>query len=220
MERPIVLIVILLISSLALMIWIAFTKWRELYQERELRNLVAWNIIPYQEFAEVSGHDFPLRSYISNAQIKFQLPQEYRISGDEEWSFADDIISEYQKDLTLAYFQRKLKKPKSKYIIDSDHYFMYALCSFLHDHQCEYKFLGHNMHGKRIEYKEYGSWGGTLFDATYSLSEFAVVYHKLYYITYLFCKASKFANPDGNFYKHEDSIKNILDSKQIQLSRY
>lgn len=213
-------IVIITISYIVFVTSIAVSKWRALSQEIELRKLVAWNILPHQAFAEFDGHDFPLWTYISNAQIKFQLPQEYRISGDDEWSYAKDILSEYQKDLTLSYFKGQLKPIKSKYIVESEHYFMLGLCGFLKDHQCEYKFLGHDMHSKRVEYKEYGSWGGTLFDATYSLSEFAVVYHKLYYITYIFCKNSQFANPEGNSFTREGSIREILDSMQIQLSRY
>ena len=131
-----------------------------------------------------------------------------------------DILSEFQKELIQDYFSNKLKIVKSKYDIPGEHYFMFALTSFLEDHQCDYDFQGNPMHKDTLSYKRYGDWGGPCYDATYSLTDFALVYHKLYYVAYLFCKSSEIFNPKGVAFRNSESIRSILDAKQIQMSRY
>lgn len=182
-----------------------------------LHSLVTWCVI---NSMDQYSHSLPLWAYINNAQIKFQIPQKYCISGDEEWSAAQEIIEEFRKDLIQSYFQDSLRPIKSKYAIPGEHYFMFALTTFLEEHQCDYEFIKHDMHKEQLEYKRYGNWGGPLYDATYSLTDFAVVYHKLYYIAYLCCKDSKIMNPNRDSYQNEEFLQEILDTKQIQISRY
>ena len=166
------------------------------------------------------SHSLPLYSYIANAQIKLNIPSEYKIGGTNEWDIVKNILTEFQKELIQDYFNSNLKIVKSKYVIPGEHYFMFALTSFLEDHQCDYDFQGNNMRKEQLSYKRYGDWGGPCYDATYSLTDFALVYHKLYYITYLFCKRSEIFNPKGVAFQNSESIKSILDTKQIQISRY
>lgn len=213
MESPLVVVIIVLI----IVIIYAFWRLKQYAEFQKLHNLVVWCIITKMD---TYSHSMPLWSYISNAQIKLSIPEKYRISGEVEWKTVKDILSEFQKDLAKEYFFGNLKIPKSKYVIPGEDYFVFALQSFLGEHQCDYEFLGHNMHKERISYEEYGSWGALHFDATYSLTEFAVVYHKLYYIAYCFCKDGKIFNPKGNAFQNSASIKHILDTKQIQISRY
>lgn len=192
-----------------------FSKLREFYRDRSLRELVAWSV-------STDDHircNLSLSNYIVNAQIKLSLPQEHRVLGSVETDYMKEILAEYQRDLSQSYFEGYLKLIKSKYAIPGEHYFMYTLQSYLDDHQCDYEFIGHDMHKKRISYKEYGSCGVTHFDATYSLTDFAIVYHKIYYIAYLFCKNSKVINPNGDTYQNDEFLKEILDTKQIQISR-
>ena len=220
MENMIDKIGVFALGILIIITIIAITKWHDYSQERKLKELVSWCLIkekPYELL--MHAHDLPLWAYISNAQINLQVSQKYRIEGDEEWGFVKEILEEYQKDLTRSYFKGHLRMIKSKYAIDGDVYFMLTLQSFLNDHQCEYKFLDHDMHAETVSYKRYGDWGGPCFDATYSLTDFAVTYHKLYYTTYLFCKNSKITNPSGESFQNERFIKDILDAQQIQLSR-
>ena len=196
---------------------IAFRKWHELSLQQELKNLVVWSAICDHPFRAVSGHDLPLWSYISNAQIEFQLPQDYRITGDDEWCFAKEILEEYQTNLIRSYLIGNLKLIKSKYAIRGEDYFMLMLYAFLSDHQCDDKFLNHEMHKERVSYKSYGSTFSAGFDATYALTDFAVVLHKMHYITYMYCIENKVLKPFVPEW-NEKNLKKILDTNQIQLS--
>lgn len=193
-------------------------KLKKFYQEKKIKNWVSW-VVVYNTLA-VSSHDMPLWMYIHNAQIKLGIDERYRISTDEEWKFAKEIIQEFQNNLMQSYFKGNLGLIKSKYVIYGEDYFMYKLGSFLEEHQCDYEFLGYKMHKERISYKKYGSWGGELFDASYVISDFSVVYHKLYHTVYMFCKNCKSLNENGLRYSNGEFLKEILDTKQIKISRY
>ena len=208
----------MLLSIFIFVACIAFSKWCELSRNRKLRDLVSWCVVK-EKYGEllVHAHDLPLWAYIKNAQIK-SLAKEYHISGDEEWAFVKEILEEYQRDLIQSYFKGHLSLMKSKYEIDGEVYFMFSLYAFLSEHQCEYEFLGHDMHKERLEYKHYGDWGGPLFDAKYEQTDFAVVLHKMHYVTYMYCRESEILKnfvPEWN----EKILKEILDTKQIQISR-
>lgn len=204
-------IIVFTISILVFLVIIAFKKWYEYSKSQALKNMVSWSV--------TGGDGIPLWTKVSNSQINLKLSAEYCITGDEEWAYAKEIIEEYKQDLMRSYFRGNLIIIKSKYAVSGENYFMAALYAFLSDHQCDYEFLKYDMHKERVSYKEYGSWGGTLFDATYSLTEFALVFHKMHYITYMYCRRNDILNgyvPEWN----EKNLKEILDTKQIQLSRY
>ena len=203
----------MLLSIFVFVAIVAFSKWRDLSQERKLRNLVAWSVA--QEKPNellVYAHDLPLWAYLKNAQIK-HLSQEHCISGDNEWKFAKEILAEYQKDLTQNYFKGYLKLMKSKYVMRGEEYFMFRLYVFLSNHECDYEFLGYNMHKEMVERN--GNCGEP-HNATYSLTEFAIVLHKMHYITYMYCRENDILRdfiPEWN----EKIIKEILDTKLIQI---
>ena len=75
------------------------------------------------------------------------------------------------------------------------------------------------MYMKRLSYKEYGTWGQTNYDETYLLSNFALAYQKLYYVTYLFCMNDPILSATGSF-NNPDHIKETIDTKRIKISRY
>lgn len=183
---------------------------------RTLHELVAWCVTDSSSEYRCNIH---LHEYISNAQIDEKISKDYSISNEAEWNIAKEIITYYQKYLTQLYFTNRLTLPKSKYVIPGVHYFMYTLQAYLELHQCDYTFYGHEMHKETISQKNYGSWGGQLFDAIYALSDYSLVFHKLYYISYVFCKHSKIFNPKGEMFNNEKVIEMIIDSKQISLSR-
>lgn len=68
-----------------------------------------------------------------------------------------------------------LSIPTGKYLMPDKTYFMYLLQGYCEEHQCDYKLLGYDMHKETISHKSYGSWGGPLYDATYSLTDFAIL---------------------------------------------
>jgi hypothetical protein len=193
----------------------AFFKLREYAAERTVRELVAWS-------ASADNHirgNLSLCDYLHNAQRKLKLSREYCIYDDDERSYAKSIIEEYRQDLMQSYFKRNTYTIKSKYTVKGLDYFMFSLYAFLSDHQCDHEMCNQNMHTEQTEYKSYGYWGGPLYDATYALSDFAVVFHKMHYISYMYCRESvvlKALVPAWN----EQNLKEILDAKQIEVSRY
>ena len=200
-----------IIFVLIIAFYFLFSKLIELRRVKSLRDLVALSV--------TGGDGLPLWCEISNAQNKYELSKKYCIAGDEEWAYVKEIIDEYRKDLMHSYLKGNLYVIKSKYAIRGADYFMFALYAFLSDHQCDYKFIEKDMHKEMLEYKRYGDWGGPLYDATYELTGFAIVFHKMHYITYMYCRRNDILKsfvPAWN----EENLKEILDTKQIQLSRY
>lgn len=198
-----------LITSLTFLLVVIFyfliSKLREFYKVKSLRDLVAWSVN--------GGNGIPLWAEISNAQNRLKIQKEYCIYSDDEWDYVREIVDEYRKDLMFSYFKGDFIVIKSKYVISGECYFMASLYAFLSEHQCDYKFLGHDMHEKIVE--QNGNWG-EIHNVTYSLTEFAIVLHKMHYITYMYCKEDKRLSgfvPVWN----EENLKEILDTKQIQI---
>jgi len=199
----------------------AFIKWREYSQEKKLRELVSWSALgDYSPALGRYSYLSELLYAVLNAQYDDAIDKKYRITEEFEKQYVREIIEEYQKDIMRSYFKGHLKLIKSKYVVNGEDYFLITMRDFLESHQCDEKFLCHDMHEEIVEYKRYGDWGGPCYDATYALTDFAIVFNKLYYITYLYCKHSKIANPRGNRFSNEMFIKEILDTKQIQISRF
>ena len=142
-----------------------FSKLREFYRDKSLRELVAWSVSSDDHIR----CNLSLSDYIVKAQIRLSLPQEHRVSGSVEMDYMKEILTEYQRDLSQTYFKGRLKLIKSKYAISGECYFMASLYAFLSEHQDDYKFLGHEMHKS---------------------NDFTEVYHKMHYITYMYCKGS------------------------------
>lgn len=164
----------------------------------------------------VTDSDVPL--FIKRTAKELNIPENYRINTNEEEKLFKEILSQYKEYILQCYFHNNLPLPNKKHIPDGQTYYMYSLCCFLHEHQCDSVFCGYNMHTKTLEYKNFGSWGKPLYDAKYSTSDFAVVFHKVYYLSYLYCKNDNFLNPNGDLYFDEKSIETIIDSGTISIS--
>lgn len=195
-------------------------KLRELYREKKMKKLISWIAINNSPVTSLYGHDAPLWTYISDAQYHLKIKKEYCILEEQDWKLAKEILEKFQLYAVQLYLRGELKIIKSKYEIWGEHYFMFLLQSYLMKHQCDDKFFGYDMHKERISYKEYGRWGGALFDATYALTDFAVVYHKMYYITNIYCKNCKsIIESNMALFIDEKNTEKILDTRQIEISR-
>ena len=189
---------------------VAFEKWYKYTQEQKLRGLVSWSAIG--DYSPAFGRYSYVRELliaVLNAQYNDAIDKKYRIAEEIEKQYVNEILKEYQKDIMRSYFKGHLALIKSKYAIRGEDYFMFSLHDFLSEHQCDYKFLGYDMHKERLEYTRYGETISAGFDATYALTDFAIVYHKLYFIAYMYCKNSKITNPNGNCFCNEKFIKDI-----------
>lgn len=168
---------------------------------------------------EYHNHNrIPQYNAILKAQHDLQIPKEYHVSIEDHF-ILEEIIAEFKKSLSEAYFKGQVGYIRSKYVIEEDAYFMYKLCGFLADHRCDREVGNHNMRKAVLSYKSHGSWGSDLYDASYKLSDFGLIYHKVYYISYLFCKNSKIFNPKGNSFPYENSIKEVIDQEVLSVSQ-
>lgn len=197
---------------------VAFSKWRELSKERKLRDLVSWSAIG-DYCPAVGRHSYvhELLFAVWNAQYIDSVDKKHRIT-EAEKEYVIEVIEAYQKDIMRSYFKGHLKLIKSKYEVIGKDYFMLALYSFLSEHQCDDKFLGYDMRKERISYKSYGDSFSAGYDATYTLTDFAEVFHKMHYITYMYCRSNEILKPFVPEW-NEKNLKEILDTKQIQISR-
>lgn len=182
---------------------------------KKLKKLVAWCTM---DDSQKFRGGLKLYQHVNNAQLH-NVATEYHIHGETEWEFTNEILFSYAKYLAEQYFDDRLYIPKSKYVVRGEDYFMFTLCDYLSMHECDYEFCGHSMREKTLSFKNHGMWGGPLFDAKFALSDFAIVYHKLYYISYMFCKSSPILNQTGGSYRSDDELRTILDTKQIEISR-
>ena len=205
----------IIILSISVLVYLVIKKHKENTKEKELKEVVAWCASSNSNTFRDNIH---LWEYLSNAQIKLNLPHEYCISTDD-WELTKEILQAFQNDVTQRFFINQISLPSSKYVISHETYFMYLLQDYCARHQCDYEFLGHNMHKETIEYKSYGSWGAALYDAIYSLTDFAIVVHKIYYISYMYCKNSSSLNPNGERWLNEHLIENVIHSRQLSVSR-
>lgn len=205
--------VLLLFSSIVIL---------KLHKTNKLKALVGWSV--------TGGHcpSVGINSYIRElwdalliTQYKLNIPQEYRINEKADFDSCRAIIKEYQIDISRKYFGGDLTLIKSRCAVSKEDYFMAAFYEFLSKRQCYNEVVGHAMHKERLDYKHYGQWEGELYDATYYLSDFGLMYHKLLYITFCYQKNSKIFNSksEPNWQEHiENGIKRVLDTKQISVS--
>ena len=176
-----------MVSSLLILFFfvscIAFWNWHKYSKEQQLRELISWSAIG--DYSPVLGR----YSYVSepvstmlNAQYNEAIGIKYRIT-KEERKYVIEIIEEFQQDIMRSYFRGQRIVIKSKYAVLKKDYFLFALYVFLCDHQSKYE-----------------------------SSDFAVVFHKMHYITYMYCKSSTILKdhvPSWN----ERNLKEILDTK-------
>ena len=191
---------------------------------KELKSLVAW-------CATIDSKKYrcnlSLFDYVHNAQIYLKMPAEHRIHFDLERDYTNIILTRFVDNLVQDYFNDKIeynspafwKSYSTEYGDLSVQFFMFQLYRYLSNHECSSSFLGYDMHSKTIKFDSNGTWGGLLYDATYELSQFGMVFIKLQYTAYLVCKKSDLYSKNMLTWKNEDSFIEILSRKQIDISR-
>ena len=186
MEEPIAYrILMYALSIFILASLVAFSKWRDLSKERKLRELVSWSAIG--DYCPVLGRHSYVRALliaVLNAQFDDAIDKKYRITEEAEKQHVIKIIEDYQKDIMRSYFKGHITIIKSKYAIDGEVYFMFMLYAFLSDHQNDY-----------------------------DLTDFDIVFHKMHYITYKYCRRNEILRPFVPAW-NEKNLKEILDAKQ------
>ena len=147
------------------------------YKKNKLLEKVQWCVC--DSFTGMRSEN-KLRDYIILSQQKLSLDTNYRITKDE-FSIIEDIFKNYQQDLIQKYFAETLPNDNHNNVT----FFILTLGDYLEKHQCDTTFNGNEMYIVK-ERKTYGTWGVTSFSATYLLTDYAVTYNKLLYITQLY----------------------------------
>lgn len=207
-------IIVSIMIILVLIIIFLFKKLHVNSLQNDLYKHVAWCV---SNDSKVFRCGMSLQDYLYNSQNKINLPLQYQIVEKNEWEFVNDILQQFRNELTENYFYGKLKIIHNKYVVPDKLYFMCALNEFLEKHECETTFMTNDMY-KLVTRKNYGTWGGPLYDATYTLTDFAIIYHKLYLISYSYCKKSEILNLENECFNNDDYIRDIIDNKQIKIS--
>lgn len=157
--------------------------------------------------------------FFPNADKLFLIEEKYWLR-DDELDIAKEILCAYQKELSQEYFSGHLIVNRSMCKLSKQEYFLVTLNDFLQKYECEKNFLGHKMYDTK-DYKSYGSWGMPLFDATYILTDFAVVYHKIYLIAQTYCLTLR-ENPldtSSLYFRCAENTKMYLDTREMKVSR-
>ena len=226
---------IAIIIILILIVVFLSHKLYEHYKERDLFNKVAWCVTEDSNMYRCnlrlidwlrsvpfySTKKKPPDCFLPNSDKLFPIHEKYFIQGDEEYNIAKEILKQYQRDLIQKYLSGKLSTDPSIRKLTEAEYFLFTLQEFLEKHECETTFNGNEMY-KIKDYKSHGNWGGPLFDATYELTDYAVVYHKIYYITEMYCLTLRENSLDTNslsFIKTEET-KKVIDTREMKVSRY
>ena len=150
----------------------------------------------------------------------FLIEEKYWLR-ETEFDCAKQILKAYQKDLIQKYFTNHLIEYSFTRKLTEAEYFLCTLNEFLEDHECEKTFDGNQMYNTK-KYKDLGCWGTPLFEATYELTDFAVVYHKMYFIAQTYCLTLR-KNPldtDTTSYQNAEATRKVLDTREIEVSRF
>ena len=175
--------------------------------DNTLRYLVSWCAAE----SSMSGRcNLSLWAYVCNAQIEKKLPKQYALTSEER-DDAELILKAYQKDLSERYFAGCIKPNRAYSRLRGQDYFMLTLRDYLHEHECDL-YMGERVKYNLISRKDYGSWGGQLYDAEYELTIFGRVYHKLMFIAELY-------SAEGPVSIYIKDGHTVLDSNRIQISR-
>lgn len=163
----------------------------------------------------INNYDF---SYFEIIQKKLNLSDVYSLNnGDKEQVIK--IIEAFKKNLSEKYFSDRLVLPKPKYRISDNEFLMLSLYLFLDENTSSTYFCKEPMHKNTVAYKSYGF---NEYDATYSVTEFAIIVYKLLYIAYVYCQNSEALNPKGNIFNNanKEYIEKLINTETICISCY
>lgn len=183
------------------------------YKKNKLLKKVKW-CVTRDSFSRTAP-ERKMRDHILRLQWKLSLDKKYMIT-EEEFSAITDILKEYQQDLIQKYFNDTLPN----YNHTEEVCFVITLRDFLEKHQCDTAFIGNEMYTIK-DHKTYGTWGVTSFSATYVLTDYAVTYNKLYYISQLyFLKLYNIVEQDKLGVIEARAIKEAIDNRELKVNNF
>lgn len=135
-------------------------------QEQALKDHVAWCVV---ERTPAHRYAPSLLGCIHQTQARLSFPPVYSVSIDQEKDALNFILSEFRKDLVQGFFTGEIPAIKDLVKISHESFFFMYLFVFLSSHKDDYDLAG-------IRVWEYGH--------SDLLTEFGVVYYKLFYLAW------------------------------------
>ncbi len=155
-----------------------------------------------------------MKDQILRLQYELEIDDKYRIT-ETEIDIVIGILQGYQKALIQEYFNGSLLN--GKFVADA--WFVTTLGDFLGKHQLETTFNGNEMYTTK-DYEAHGCWGMDLFTATYVLTDYAVAYNKLFYISWLYyLKLHKIVGDEKVGVIIANGIREAIDNGEIKVGR-
>lgn len=182
-------------------------------RQNRLKEFVKWCII--EDSQKDSHYKTNLPDLVSEIQNELNISSEYRLSTTDDWDIVKKILKEFQNVIIQSYFSDTLPIPKikSSYKIENDTCFFYLLQRYLSDHRHDKLFLGCNMLVTTDNSNKAAPLD--LSKSNYELTDFSLIFNKLYYITYMYCKKNSILNPRGKYWNDETEIERVIKYKAV-----
>lgn len=187
--------------------------------ERDLCDKVRWIAIK-SYMGSIGSHrtikevrDRELYEYIEKEQCELNVEKKFCIdfSNEKEKDFVCKILNIHKQNKIESFFYNSLTKDKALYQLNYLEYYMFGLQGFLKENV-------HNEFNNILLYKFFRKDGSY---TTHKLTDYGVIYQKLYYITTLFCVNNENIKPLFTNSTHTlNGIKENLESGEITFWTY
>lgn len=180
-------------------------------RDETLKKQVAWTTTTSNSWD--SPRALELWQYVYNIQNRYVSDNKYRISSKEEWEMAKNIIEKCRAELSADFSQNRVHSTQSTAALTPEEYFVFSLSYFLSQHKTKTSLDGKILYNE-IDRKNFKDGG---VDISYDITNFGIVFHKLRYITSLYClDHPRIKAMIG--YMDPESSKKTIDSKTYKIS--
>ena len=164
------------------------------------------------------AQDKDLMWHILHEQKILKINDAYRLhaSIDEEKQFVNEILETHKKSVIDSFFSDSLKKEKKFYILTFQEYYMYSLYCFLNNNLLD------GINGKRILSKDLYKYinSDDEWHKNYALTNYAIIYHKLYIIVCTYCKDNKHLSELADFEHSINCSQDNINEEMIGVWHY
>ena len=200
----------------AILFLVVIIAWK--YVDKAKKNSLSMELYEHVRWCATKDNyhrQFSLKHYIFKTYSS--IISNYQILEKHDIEMLEELLELYQENLVQRFFGENLSTNKDILSLQDDEYFFFTLFCYLNGHNCQ-TMLGNYTKYELIFRKEYGAYGGTLYDATYSITDFGLVYQKLYYAACKFCENNERTQKLVK-YSITQSIADCIDKREIQISR-
>lgn len=189
----------IIVGLLIIFILANFEKFLDYHKQSKIRSLVH----------DCLRNRRDLLIFIHQAQSA--IPAQYQIT-DSESHYVNLILSEFENSLVQKHSACEITLPKTRYSIPTIDFFMNQLYLFCKEYQYDEEVAGEVMRDTVLYRHGYNT--------TYSLTDFGVAFHKVYYISVNYVANSRIYNPNGNGLHYPDIYTAPIDSRSLELESF